>query len=83
MSASPIGVTGPPSGALPRLSITGVVPLQWYAMSSPATCGKRPVAIAVLHAGLSPLSSAARSWAPVTVSITVALPNGSTANASP
>ena len=35
------------------------------------------------HTGLNPLSMAAVSCAPVSVSITVRLPNGSTANTSP
>ena len=66
-------VSASASGAPPlrSVSITGVVPEQWYAIVRPATCGKRPVATWVLHAGLKPFSSAARSCAPVIVSITV------------
>jgi hypothetical protein len=63
--------------------MTGVAPLQWNVSLSPDTCGKRPVATWGLQTGLKPVSSASRSCAPVSVRITVRLPNGSTANTSP
>ncbi len=84
---APSGVSGPagPSGASAIPSTTGVVPSQWNSIWSPDTCGKRPVppVNAGSQAGLNPLSSASVSWAPVSVSITVRLPNGSTAKTSP
>jgi hypothetical protein len=85
VSAGPIGVSGPagPFGARASRSITGVVPSQWNASDSPATCGNRPVAIAGSQTGVNPLRSASVSCAPVSVSITVRFPNGSTANTSP
>ena len=49
----------------------------------PEICGNRPVAIAGLQAGEKPLRNACSSWAPVSVSMTVRLPNGSTENISP
>ena len=85
VSAGPIGVSAPagPSGAFHIPSITGVVPVQWNCTFRPATCGKRPVAIDALQNGLNPLSSALRRCSPVSVRITVRLPNGSTAKTSP
>ena len=50
---------------------------------SPEICGKRPVATAELQTGEKPLRNACSSCAPVSVSMTVRLPNGRTANISP
>jgi hypothetical protein len=60
VSLGPTGVRVPvgPFGAFEMPSMTGVVPLQWKSTLSPDTCGKRPVAIAGLHTGLTPLSIA-------------------------
>ena len=51
----------------------------------PEICGKRPVppVKAGLQDGRNPLVNAVSSWAPVSVSITVRLPNGRTENISP
>ena len=60
-----------------------MVPLHVKVTVSPEICGKRPVAIAGLHTGEKPLRKACSSCAPVSVSMTVRLPNGRTANISP
>ena len=64
-------------------SMTTLVPLQWNSARRPAICGKRPVLTAELQNGENPLMNAVFIWAPVSVSTTVALPNGRTANSSP
>src|SRR5664279_1873868 len=85
VSVGPMGVSGPPgpSGAFAIPVTTGVVPLQLKDRANPDTWGNRPVAIAVSHTGLNPLSRACSNCAPVSVSSTVRLPNGNTADTSP
>src|SRR5690242_14862782 len=82
VSAGPIG-TSEPDAVFHIPVTTGVVPLQVNVNFSPDTCGNRPVAMLELQTGLNPLSIACSSCAPVSVMITVRLPNGSTANTSP
>ncbi len=62
---------------------TGVVPLQVNVTRSPEICGNRPVSTAVLQDGEKPFRNACSNCAPVSVSITVRLPNGRTENTSP
>src|SRR4249919_464832 len=85
LSAGPITVSGPlgPSGAFHMPSMTGVVPLQWNCTFKPEICGNRPVAIAGLQTGENPFRYACSICAPVSVRMTVRLPNGSTENISP
>ncbi len=84
VSVGPTGVSTPPAPTFSSVSITGTWPLQWNRIRSPEICGVRPVPPATSpHGGLKPFSSAAVNWAPVSVSITVELPNGSTANTWP
>ena len=60
------------------------MPLQWNVILSPEICGVRPVPPATSpQGGLNPFCNACVNCAPVSVSITVALPNGSTPNTSP
>src|SRR3954447_5166761 len=88
VSAAPIGVSVPagPFGAFHSPSITGddgVALLQWNCTFSPEICGKRPVLIAGLQNAEKPFVNASSSLAPVSVRITVRLPNGRTENTSP
>src|SRR3954471_7921905 len=78
-------VSAGPTGVVPlRIwSTTAVVPEQWNVIFRPETWGKRPVATSGLQTGLNPLVSAVTSCAPVSVSTTVWLPNGSTPDISP
>ena len=76
-------MTEPPGRTTSIESTTAVVPSQWKRNRSPATCGKRPVAMAGSQAGENPLTRAAVSCSPVRVSITVRLPKGRTAKTSP
>ena len=72
-----------PSGVFHMPVTTAVVPLHWYVALRPDTAGNRPVLTRELHTGEKPFVNAVLSWSPVSVMSAVALPNGSTANASP
>lgn len=64
VSAGSIGVSVPPpgpSGARATETTTGVAPSQRKSIASRDTCGKRRVAIALLHTGLNPFRSASVS----------------------
>ena len=86
-SVGAIGVCGPvtPSGVFHIPVTTGVVPVQPNVTLRPETCGNRPVPPAKPGSqnGVKPFTNACRSWSPVSVRITVRLPNGRTANISP